>query len=60
MQYNGTGENFSAQKCKPKGAFADRNYIICIKKTVALTVAYVYNYTARLTSNYSSKEWTGF
>ena len=34
--------------------------LFVIKKTVALTVAYVYNYTARLTSNYSSKEWTGF
>ena len=28
MQYNGTGENSGAQKCKPKGAFANRNYII--------------------------------
>ena len=34
--------------------------LFVIKKTVALTVAYLYNYTARLTSNYSSEEWTGF
>lgn len=32
MQYNGTEENSGAQKCKPKGAFADRNYIISYKE----------------------------
>ena len=32
MQYNGTGKNSGAQKCKPKGAFADRNDIICYKQ----------------------------
>ena len=60
MQYNGTGKNSGAQKCKPKGAFADRNILFVTNKTIVLTVAYLYNYTARLTSNYSGKEWTGF
>ena len=34
--------------------------LFVINKTVVLTVAYLYNYIARVTSNYSSKEWTGF
>ena len=34
--------------------------LFVINKTVVLTVAYLYNYVARVTSNYSSKEWTGF
>ena len=34
--------------------------LFVINKTVVLTVAYLYNYTARLTSNCCTKEWTGF
>lgn len=34
MQYNGTGKNSGAQKCKPKGAFADRNILFVTNKTI--------------------------